>query len=71
MPHRSKWPLAVSLCARTHPTESDFFELAQAGIKTVERGYAYPLYPDIEWENIQLLSRRYGVSLWSRHLPFD
>lgn len=71
MSDRNKWPLAVSLCARSHPTEEDFRELAEAGVGRIELSYAYPLYPGIEWKRIEKDSREHGVALWSLHLPFE
>jgi len=71
MSDRNNWPLAVSLCARTHPTESDFSELAEAGVGTIELGYTYRLYPEIEWKNIRRYSQAHGIKLWSLHLPFE
>ncbi|HNX14333.1 MAG TPA: sugar phosphate isomerase/epimerase family protein [Oscillospiraceae bacterium] len=71
MSDRKNWPLAVSLCARSHPTENDFFELNAAGVKAIELSYAYSLYPEIEWKNIQTYSKQNGIALWSFHLPFE
>ena len=71
MSNRNTWPLAVSLCARLHPTESDFIEMAQAGIKAIELSYAYALYSRIEWNNLQRYTQNHGVVPWSMHLPFE
>jgi len=71
MSDRKNWPLAISLCARSHPTENDFIELAGAGIKAIELSYAYPLYPEVEWNNIQKYSKQNGIALRSLHLPFE
>jgi len=45
--------------------------MPEAGVKTVELSYAFALYSEIEWKNIQIYSQRYGVTLWSLHLPFE
>lgn len=71
MSDRNTWPLAVSLCARTHPTQDDFRELAETGVTMIELSYLYPLYPEIEWKKIEKNSRQHGIALWSLHLPFE
>lgn len=71
MTDRSTWPLAVSLCARTHPTESDFKDLAEAGINTIELSYIYSLNAEVEWKNIHRYSMQFDILPRSLHLPFD
>ncbi len=71
MTDKNTWPLAVSLCARTHPTESDFKDLAEAGIHTIELSYIYPLNSEIEWKNIHRYSTQFDIAPRSLHLPFE
>ena len=70
MSDKNHWPLAVSLCARSHPTENDFSQLAEARVKVIEVCYVYSLYPEIEWKNIQQYSSRFDITPRSLHLPF-
>lgn len=71
MSDQNNLPLAVSLCARAHPTENDFSEMSEAGVQAIEVCYILSLYPDIKWKNIQRYSTRYDIETRSLHLPFE
>lgn len=71
MTDRSTWPLAISLCARSHPTQGDFRALREAGIRTIELSYLYPLNFNIEWKNIHRFSTQFDITPRSLHLPFE
>jgi sugar phosphate isomerase/epimerase len=66
----NKFALGISLGVL--PTEEIFFSLAAAGISCVEISVLGEgrerLLP--ESENIRAMARRYGICLWSMHLPF-
>lgn len=50
--------------------ETSFASLAKAGIDCIEISMYYTKHPEIDFAETARLSKKYGVSLWSYHLPF-
>lgn len=51
-------------------TEENFAALQQSGIQATEVSIDWTKYPFINYQELKTLSERYGVALWSYHLPF-
>ena len=51
-------------------TEENFAKLRESGIGMIEVSMRYDEYPEIDYKALRRLSERYGVCLWSYHLPF-
>ena len=51
-------------------TEQNFAALQESGIEAVEISMDAAKYPFINYQQVKELSRRYGIALWSYHLPF-
>lgn len=50
--------------------EESFAALRAAGIDCIEISMYYTKHPEIDYGEAARLSARYGISLWSYHLPF-
>lgn len=50
--------------------EELFIKYKNAGIDVMEICTAYDKYDTIDYKNISRLSAKYGIGLWSYHLPF-
>ncbi len=50
--------------------ESVFEDFAKAGIKAIEVTISFLEHKPIPWDKLVLWSEKYGVKLWSFHLPF-
>ena len=66
----TKWQLAVS-CSTTLLNEDGFRRLAEAGISMIEVSPTPESLPVLDWTQLRRWSDRYGVELWSFHLPFQ
>ena len=51
-------------------TEENFAALQQSGIQATEVSMDWTKYPMINYQELKSLSERYGITLWSYHLPF-
>jgi len=51
-------------------TEENFAALQQSKIEAVELSMDYRKYAHIDYQEVKALSQRYGITLWSYHLPF-
>ncbi len=51
-------------------TEENFAALAENGIEAIEIAMATPQHKEINYRELAALRDRYGVELWSYHLPF-
>ena len=51
-------------------TEENFKSLSESGITDIEISRGWLEFPDINYAEIKRLSDKYGVNLWSLHLPF-
>ncbi|MBQ9162442.1 MAG: sugar phosphate isomerase/epimerase [Clostridia bacterium] len=51
-------------------TDNNFKALNQSGIGAIEISMPSELYGSINYRELAELSKRYGVDLWSYHLPF-
>lgn len=61
--------LGMSSCAFPL-TEESFAALAAAGVDCIEISLHYLKHPALDFAQTARLSKTYGVSLWSYHLPF-
>ncbi len=50
--------------------EANFKSLSESKIECIEISMSYEKYKDINYKEVKTLSERYGVGLWSYHLPF-
>lgn len=62
--------IGLSTCGKVMD-EALFRAYRGAGISIMEISTAAGNYPEIDYTRLQSLSRQYGVTLWSFHLPFD
>ncbi len=63
--------LEIGLSSCGFPLEEESFEkLSAVGIKYVEVSRPFAEHPSLDLDRIALLAKRYGVELWSYHLPF-
>ena len=60
--------IALSTCGKKPLTDKSFQEMVAAGIGALEISYAS--YDDFDFDNAKTLAEKYGVKLWSLHLPF-
>ncbi len=51
-------------------TEENFKALQQSNIKAIEISMRFDRYKDIDYKRVKELSEKYGIKLWSYHLPF-
>lgn len=51
-------------------SEENFDKLQQAGISAIEISMSTEKYNSIDYKNVEKLSNKYGIDLWSYHLPF-
>lgn len=50
--------------------EENFKALSDAGLKNIEISRGWLEYKDLDFEKIKRLADKYGIALWSFHLPF-
>lgn len=62
--------LGLSCCGSQNLTDKDFENYVKAGIMTMEMSFSYTRYDSLEWKHIGKKAAKYGVELWSLHLPF-
>lgn len=60
--------IGVSTCGKKPLTDESFQEMVAADIGALEISDSG--YDDFDFQNAKTLSERYGVKLWSLHLPF-
>ena len=63
------YKIGMSTCGFTL-TEENFQKLSESKIEAVEISMAADKYKDIDYKSLSALSKKYGVELWSYHLPF-
>ena len=56
--------------AGSRPTEAFFRSLAEAGVGNTEVSLTYEDSLSLDYAELSALSKKYGVKLWSYHLPF-
>ncbi|MBP3308738.1 MAG: sugar phosphate isomerase/epimerase [Clostridia bacterium] len=61
--------IGLSTCGKVID-EALFASYREAGIECMEIATAPELYPTLDMKNIRALADRYGITLWSYHLPF-
>lgn len=52
-------------------TEENFQKLSQSGVDAIEISMSLDAHKLINYKEVSELSKRYGVGLWSYHLPFS
>ena len=63
--------LRIGLTSKSNPFSDELFRsFADAGIRTMEISNCSVGYDDIDFDNVKRLADKYGVTLWSFHLPF-
>ncbi len=63
--------LKIGLSTCSHPITEEFFkQYADAGISCMEVSVEIDKAEDLDWPSIFAWSQKYGVELWSFHLPF-
>ena len=62
--------LGLSCCGSQNLDDKDFENYVKAGILTMEMSFSYTRYNNLEWKNIEKRAAKFGVELWSLHLPF-
>ncbi len=65
------WPLGLSSCGSPSLSEAVFAGYRDAGIRLMEISLPCERYASLDLSAVAALARRYGVRLWSIHLPFD
>ncbi|MBR5586942.1 MAG: sugar phosphate isomerase/epimerase [Clostridia bacterium] len=61
--------IGVSACGFAL-TEENFFDLKKSGLSAIEICRQPGEYDDINYGEIKTFAERYGINLWSFHLPF-
>lgn len=62
--------LGLSCCGCQDLQDSDFENYVSAGIKTMELSFSFDKYDTLKWDEIGKRASKFGVELWSLHLPF-
>ncbi len=65
-----KFRFGMSSCGMQELTEQNFIDMKNSGVKELELSFAPEKYKAIKWEEIKEKAERYGINLWSLHLPF-
>ena len=60
--------IGLSTCGNKPLTDESFREMVAAGIGALE--ISQSSYDDFDFDNAKALAEKYGVKLWSLHLPF-
>ena len=63
-----QWKAGVSSCALGNLEEEAFKAYSESGIDCME--ISPENYDELDWKQMLELSKRYGVALWSFHLPY-
>lgn len=66
-----KFCFGMSSCGFQELNDSDFVNLSKAGAVAVEVSLKYTKYQDIDYKAIKQRADKYGINLWSFHLPFE
>lgn len=66
----NKFRLGLSCCGSQDLEDKDFENYVRAGIMTMEMSFNFMKYEDIKWKEVEKRAAKYGVELWSLHLPF-
>jgi len=51
-------------------TEEIFSDLQSMGVKELELSFSNDAYDTLEWEVIKNRAEKFGIHLWTLHLPF-
>ena len=63
------YSVGLSTCSKT-ADEAFFRSICEAGIRHIEVSPAADGYRALDWQSLRRLADRFGVALWSFHLPF-
>lgn len=64
------YKVGISTCGNKPMTDEAFKAMADSNISAVEISLPYNKVKDFDYKNAKTLSDRYGVDIWSYHLPF-
>ncbi len=70
MENKKGFRLGLSCCGSQELLDKDFENYVRAGIMTMELSFAFTRYDSLDWKAIEKRAAKYGVELWSLHLPF-
>lgn len=62
------WPLGLSTCGSKPLNDAMFTEYRENGVQCLE--LSYRSFDEVDFDEAKKLADRYGVTLWSLHLPF-
>lgn len=65
------YKIGVSTNGNQPLTDETFRAMAENQIGAIEICLAPEKYKELDYKKIALLSKQYGITLWSYHLPFD
>jgi len=60
----------ISSCGMQELTEQNFIDMKNAGVKELELSFNPEKYDMLDWDGIKEKADKYGINLWSLHLPF-
>ena len=60
----------ISSCGMQELTEQNFIDMKNAGVKELELSFNPEKYNMLDWDGIKEKADKYGINLWSLHLPF-
>ena len=64
------YKIGLSSCGKAL-NEALFAQYAEQGIEAIEISPQWPDYKTLNYEELKRLSDKYGIELWSYHLPFQ
>lgn len=64
------YKVGISTCGDKPMTDEAFKYMADSNISAIEISLPYDKVKDFDYKNAKTLSGRYGVDIWSYHLPF-
>ena len=62
--------LKIGLSCSFELNEETFIALKNAGIEAIEISFRPENIESINYKEVEMLSKKYGIELWSYHLPF-
>ena len=65
-----KLRLGISSCGMQELTEQNFIDMKNAGVKELELSFKPEKYTVLDWKGIKEKADKYGINLWTLHLPF-
>lgn len=65
-----KFRFGLSSCGIQDLTEQDFQNFSDAGLQELELSFSADRYDVLKWKEIESRAFKYGIHLWSLHLPY-